>query len=143
MKEQNTNNKGAYIFLFLFVGSIFFYFGAYENIMLNMHGKYTLARYIGTSTGGRQGASDKYAYTFEGKEYYKFISVYDDKRYLTFKFCKFVPSQPSICRILYDIEVPHCITLDNIPKQGLDSLPSGKVCIDDKPPLNRGRVELD
>ena len=138
---QKNKIKGAFIFLFLFVGVLIFY-SVYQNVLLNIYGKYTIGQYKGSTSGGRQGGSDYYFFYHEGVYYEQGIKIIRNK-IRKYYYCKFVPSNPNVIRVLHDIEVPHCITPNNVPKQGWDSIPVGKICNEDKPPIYNGRVELN
>lgn len=136
MKEINIR----YLFLFLVVAPVIVW-GIYRRTLLNDSVIYSIAKYYGSTSGGRQGGSDYYLYHYNGKYYKEGIKILRSKIHLYY-FCKFNPSNPKICEILYDIQVPYCLTLDNSPKEGWDKLPDIH-CPDDKPPLFHGRIELD
>jgi len=130
------------LLLCIFVLSIIGYYGIYQTWALNSKGRYTIARYVGTLAGGRQGASDLYEFYYKGIRYNKSIKVYNDKRYFTYKYCNFLPSNPSICKIEYDILVPNCVLPNKVPLDGWENMPNVK-CSDTLSPLFSGRINLN
>ncbi|MEZ5047596.1 MAG: hypothetical protein R2831_11465 [Chitinophagaceae bacterium] len=128
-----------YIILFTLIISTFC-FVMYKNVLLNISGKYTVAIYKGSTSGGRQGGSDYYKFFYNGRYYEQGIKIIRSKIKLYY-YCKFVPNNPSICNILYDKKVPYCVTPSSVPDSGWLKIPEIE-CPEDKPPLYTGRIEI-
>lgn len=90
--------------------------------MLNTKGRYKIATYIGSTKGGRQGGADFFSFRYNNKYYKQGIKTLRNKipKYV---FCKFVPSNPNLCKILFDDVVPYCLLTVLTPQNGWDSVP--------------------
>ena len=133
------SEKSKYYIVLSFILVPFFVYVVYFNFMLNTKGRFKIATYIGSTKGGREGGDDYFSFKYNNQIYIQGIQTIRSKipKYV---FCKFVPSNPNICKIYYDLVVPYCLLTISTPHIGWDSIPQIE-CIENKETIYAKWVE--
>jgi len=120
---KNNNIKILGIILFFIIIFFIIIKNIYNNKLLEKHSKYTIGNIISIEPNGNAGYKIYFTYEVNNKIYKAFGGIYRNDKNLIGKryYIKFSPSNPKICKILLEKEVPGNIT--NAPPEGWDKIP--------------------
>ena len=118
---QFLNKYGVFIFLFLFILTLII-INKFHALKLQKDHVYTIGRIYEQSKSNR-GTTYRYEFFLSGQRFKGSVKeVASNHRINDLIFLKVNPKDPEILRLLYT-NVPYCLSLDSVPKQGWKELP--------------------
>ena len=120
---KNNNIKIISIILFFIIIFSVFIKNIYNNKLLEKSSKYTIGNIISINPNGNAGYRIYFTYEVNNKSYKAFGGIYRNNKNLIGKryYIKFSPSNPNICKLLLEKEVPE--NIKNAPPEGWDKIP--------------------
>jgi hypothetical protein len=124
MKTQNKVNIFIIVLLSFFVGWLSL--RSYQDKQkLKNRGVYVIGIKYKYHSGNNHAGVSFYSYFYKDKKYE--YSVADGGANNKKLFLIILPSDPNVCRIVEDVDVPSCLTMKDVPTEGWKELPL-KIC---------------
>ena len=107
--------------IIIFITFAFFVKGQLDAAKIASDGAFVIGRVCKVSSGGRTGRTNYYEYYYNGHRY---VTGFKDMNYSNrLVFLHILPQDPTICRQMFDVHVPPCLTIKDVPKWGWEKMP--------------------